>query len=111
VSRREGEPWKDKLLALPAFLREPCDPSPQDIADGFALTGFFLLRHALEPRGLGFADARENFIAALERDGRAGRLSTPGPSPMVITTSDGGDATASASGNGSGASTRVRSPD
>ena len=39
VSRREGEPWKDKLLALPAFLRELCDPSPQDIADGFALTG------------------------------------------------------------------------
>jgi len=28
------------------------------------------LRHALEPRGLGFADARANFIAALERDGR-----------------------------------------
>jgi DNA repair protein RecO (recombination protein O) len=70
VSRREGEPWKDKLLALPAFLLEPCDPSRHDIADGFALTGFFLLRHALEPRGLGFADARANFIAALERDGR-----------------------------------------
>jgi DNA repair protein RecO (recombination protein O) len=58
-------------LALPAFLREPDagDPSPQDIADGFALTAFFLLRHVLEPRGLGFSDARGNFIAALGRNG------------------------------------------
>ncbi|HEY6993305.1 MAG TPA: DNA repair protein RecO [Xanthobacteraceae bacterium] len=70
VSRQAGEPWKHKLLALPAFLREARDPSPQDIADGFALTGFFLLRHVLEPRGQGFSDARENFIAAIERDGR-----------------------------------------
>jgi DNA repair protein RecO (recombination protein O) len=71
VSRQAGEPWKHRLLALPAFLREACtgDPSSQDIADGFALTGFFLLRHALEPRGLGFADARGNFIAALSRNG------------------------------------------
>jgi DNA repair protein RecO (recombination protein O) len=70
VSRQAGEPWKHKLLALPAFLREPDagDPSPQDTADGFALTAFFLLRHVLEPRGLGFSDARENFIAALERN-------------------------------------------
>ncbi len=28
------------------------DPSPQDLADGFAVTGFFLVRHVLEPRGL-----------------------------------------------------------
>src|SRR5216683_397492 len=36
VSRQAGEAWKDKLLVLPAFLREACagDPSPQDIADG-----------------------------------------------------------------------------
>lgn len=71
VSRQAGEAWKHKLLALPAFLREPCtgDPSSQDIADGFALTGFFLLRHALAPRGVGFADARGSFIAALGRNG------------------------------------------
>lgn len=70
VSRQAGEPWKDRLLALPAFLRtlEAGDPSPHDLADGFALTGFFLLRHLLEPRGLGFAEARANFIAAIERD-------------------------------------------
>jgi DNA repair protein RecO (recombination protein O) len=72
VSRQAGEPWKDKLLALPAFLCEADveEPSSQDIADGFALTGFFLLRHALEPRGQGFAEARANLIAALQREAR-----------------------------------------
>jgi DNA repair protein RecO (recombination protein O) len=72
VSRLAGEPWKDKLLPLPVFLREPCDPLPREIVDGFVLTGFFLLRHALEPRGLGFNDARANFVAAIERDGGDG---------------------------------------
>jgi DNA repair protein RecO (recombination protein O) len=72
VSRRAGEPWRDRLFALPAFLRETSadEPSPQDIADGFALTGFFLARHVLEPRGLSLAEARASFIAALRRDSR-----------------------------------------
>lgn len=72
VSREAGEPWKHKLLVLPAFLHQAFadDPSLQDVADGFALTGFFLLRHVLEPRGLGLADARANFIAALRREDR-----------------------------------------
>ncbi|MGZ3285223.1 MAG: DNA repair protein RecO, partial [Xanthobacteraceae bacterium] len=72
VSREAGEPWKHKLLILPAFLHQAFadDPSLQDVADGFALTGFFLLRHVLEPRGLGLADARANFIAALRREDR-----------------------------------------
>ena len=73
VSRRAGEPWKGRLLTLPAFLdgADVGDPSPQDIADGFALTGFFLVRHVLEPRGLALADARASFIAAVLRDGRS----------------------------------------
>jgi DNA repair protein RecO (recombination protein O) len=76
VSRQAGEPWKDRLLPLPAFLGESYagdsslhDVSPKDIADGFALTGFFLVRHVLEPRGLGLAEARASFIAAVLRDG------------------------------------------
>ena len=63
VSRGAGAPWQDRLLRLPAFLSEAVTPSLDDIADGFALTGYFLARHVLEPRGLAFADAREGFVA------------------------------------------------
>jgi DNA repair protein RecO (recombination protein O) len=42
-------------------------PNAQDIADGFALTGYFLVRHALEPRGIALGDERAHFIAALSR--------------------------------------------
>jgi DNA repair protein RecO (recombination protein O) len=75
VSRQAGEPWKDRLLPLPAFLCEGYagesslrDVAPKDVADAFALTGFFLVRHVLEPRGLNLADARASFIAAVLRD-------------------------------------------
>ena len=65
VSRNAGEPWRDQLLRLPAFLSGDEGCSLEDVADGFALTGFFLARHVLEPRGLSFAEAREGFIAAV----------------------------------------------
>ncbi len=63
-----AEPWADKMLRLPAFLREQqAMPAGRDLADGFALTGYFLTRHALEPRGLALGDERAHFIAALNR--------------------------------------------
>ena len=65
VSRAAGAPWQDRQLRLPAFLSAAVTPSPEDIADGFALTGFFLARRVLEPRGLAFAQAREGFVAAV----------------------------------------------
>ena len=65
VSRNAGEPWRDRLLRLPTFMGAAAEPSTDDLADGFALTGFFLNRHVLEPRGLAFADAREGFVAAV----------------------------------------------
>jgi DNA repair protein RecO (recombination protein O) len=71
VSRQAGEPWRDKLLALPAFLGaggqgEPsfATPSPADLRDGFALTGFFLTRHVYDLRGEPLPAARHQFIAA-----------------------------------------------
>jgi DNA repair protein RecO (recombination protein O) len=70
VSRSAGEPWRDRLLRLPAFLREGeerIECSDQDLQDGFQLTGMFLLRHVLEPRGQGHSDAREGFINAVIR--------------------------------------------
>ena len=68
VSRTAGEPWADKMLRLPVFLRERDTlPSGRDLADGFALTGLFLARHVLEPRGLALSEERAQFIAALTR--------------------------------------------
>jgi DNA repair protein RecO (recombination protein O) len=71
VSRQAGDPWRDRLLRLPAFLRESSGGSngwsDQDLQDGFQLTGLFLLRHVLEPRGQGHSDAREGFINAVTR--------------------------------------------
>lgn len=65
VSRQAGEPWRDKLLRLPAFLSRAEGPSLADLADGFALTGFFLTQHVLQPRGLAFSEARDRFIASV----------------------------------------------
>jgi DNA repair protein RecO (recombination protein O) len=69
VSRTAGAPFSDRLLRLPAFLRpgegETGGWSDNDLSDGFALTGLFLLRHVLEPRGQGHSDARSGFINAV----------------------------------------------
>jgi DNA repair protein RecO (recombination protein O) len=71
VSRTAGEPWRDRLLRLPPFLQQGEERaggwSDQDLQDGFALTGLFLLRHVLEPRGQGHSDARDGFINAVIR--------------------------------------------
>ncbi len=68
VSRTAGEPWADRMLHLPGFLRDlETIPAGRDLADGFALTGFFLERHVLLPRGLTLTGERAHFIAALTR--------------------------------------------
>lgn len=91
VSRAAGEAWHDRLLPLPAFLA-PSRPStaseggggaeqnergftvhdteevsPDDLAAGFALTGFFLARHLFEPRGVVLPDTRTYFLNAVLR--------------------------------------------
>jgi DNA repair protein RecO (recombination protein O) len=68
VSRLAGAPYADKMLHLPAFLQDlAIEPQGRDLADGFALTGYFLERHVLLPRGLTLTDERAHFIAALNR--------------------------------------------
>lgn len=68
VSRDAGEAWRDKLFKLPIFLNDPSAiPSGSDLADGFALTGYFLERLVLETRGLAMPEARSQFIAAVAR--------------------------------------------
>jgi len=68
VSRAAGEPWRDRLLALPAFLCGAESRASADaLRDGFALTGFFLARHVFEPRGEALPEVRQHFIAAVTR--------------------------------------------
>ena len=66
VSRAAGEAYRDRLMRLPGFLRSDVEPvSGADLADAFALTGFFLERYAFAPRGLPLPDARARFVAAV----------------------------------------------
>ena len=68
VSRDAGAPWRERLLSLPAFVTGDVEHvDAKDIAEGFALTAFFLSRHVLEPRGIAMPDARAHFIAAVCR--------------------------------------------
>jgi len=70
VSRVAGEPWRDRLFRLPAFLAGSLVSVPDwaEIEAGFALTAYFLERHVYGPRGLPPPEARGAFIAALRRD-------------------------------------------
>lgn len=70
VSRGAGQPWHDRLLRLPSFMlgdevEVSTIPTADELSDGFKLTGFFLARYVLEPRGLAFTDARDGFVAAV----------------------------------------------
>lgn len=65
VSREAGMPYDNRMLRLPRFLSDRVEGEPPSVAEleqGFALTGYFLDRHVLAPRGLAHSDAREGFI-------------------------------------------------
>jgi DNA repair protein RecO (recombination protein O) len=69
VSRAAAEPWKDRLLALPAFLLHGSGlrAGGNDLDAAFRLTGYFLGRHVYEPRGIEEPQSRAAFLAALKR--------------------------------------------
>lgn len=69
VSRAAGQPWHDRMLALPPFLRRGSGAHGDAAAleDAFRLTGFFLTRHVYEPRGVREPEERAGFLAALRR--------------------------------------------
>lgn len=45
VSEEKGNPYKEKLLPLPAFLWKKQTANEKDIIDGLHLTGYFLSQH------------------------------------------------------------------
>ena len=59
--------YRDRLLALPAFLRDGGRPDWPDILDGFALTGHFLGRDILIERRRDLLAARERLVDRLQR--------------------------------------------
>lgn len=69
VCREAGAPWKDKLLRLPKFLvKNNGRPDGFDeIQSGFLLTGYFLMRHVWEARGIEPPEVRNSFIQAMKR--------------------------------------------
>ncbi|MFZ1102505.1 MAG: DNA repair protein RecO [Hyphomicrobiaceae bacterium] len=72
VSAAAGEPYKDRLMALPAFLRgrPAASVSGEDILAGLALTGFFLETRALDPHDLGMPEARSRLVSYLRENRR-----------------------------------------
>jgi DNA repair protein RecO (recombination protein O) len=80
VSRGAGGPYREKLLKLPAFLRdEAAEASLADIGDGLTLTGFFLERHVVAPLGHKMPAARQRFV---DRIGLAKTISGAALSPI-----------------------------
>lgn len=69
VSASAGEPYRDKLLALPAFLIKGRKASvmPSDIRAGLALTGHFLRTRVFEPAGNEIPDSRHRMVELIER--------------------------------------------
>ncbi|MCJ2130088.1 DNA repair protein RecO [Methylobacterium sp. E-045] len=70
VSASAGEPFRDRLLALPGFLldRESgrtgfMPPDERDVANGFTLTGYFLDQHIWGPRAIAPPAERARFVA------------------------------------------------
>ena len=60
VSAEAGEPYKDKLLPLPSFLKNAMsNNSPHDIIQGFQLTGYFLEKWNFHPRNMTLPSARK----------------------------------------------------
>lgn len=58
VSAEAGEPYKDKLLNLPPFLRGEARMEDADILDGLKLTGHFLLNRVFSQANANLPDAR-----------------------------------------------------
>lgn len=69
VSRLAGEPYHDRLLPLPPFMRQGARGGTPveriDVMQGFALTGYFLARDLFGPRGLALPDARQAYLDRL----------------------------------------------
>ena len=66
VCRQAGEPWRDKLLELPAFLRGGKEDADRaEIKKALKLTGFFLENHVLKTLDCTIPAVRGRLVASL----------------------------------------------
>jgi DNA repair protein RecO (recombination protein O) len=69
VSAAEAEPYSGKLLPLPPFIRDGGQASWEEIVEGLALTGHFLMRDVVTDRARLIAEARLRLVDRLRRAG------------------------------------------
>lgn len=67
VSAAEAEPYLDRLLPLPAFVRGGGRAALDDVLDGLALSGHFLARDILTGRSEAVLQSRDRLIDRLGR--------------------------------------------
>lgn len=69
VGRVPGEPYRERLLPLPRFLRQGVEEAPTrgEIQDAFALTGFFLAEYLYGPRDMALPEERGRYVASVGR--------------------------------------------
>lgn len=66
VSYQAGEPYKDKLLPLPSFLKPNGGAGDvSDVATGLALTAYFLEHRVFIHSAQGFSEARVRMVSRL----------------------------------------------
>ena len=65
VSLSAGEPYRERLLPLPGFLLGRGEGGRKEIADGLALTGYFVERHLFHPHHKALPDSRQRLAERL----------------------------------------------
>ena len=65
-----GQKWQRKLLPMPSFLQDDSPvnilPSPQDLEEGFHLTGYFLSKYCLSLGIRKLPDIRQKILSSLQ---------------------------------------------
>jgi DNA repair protein RecO (recombination protein O) len=69
VSAAEAEPYANKLLPMPKFVRDGGPASWMEIAQGLDLTGHFLMRDLLTQKSAVLGEARSRLVDRLRRAG------------------------------------------
>jgi DNA repair protein RecO (recombination protein O) len=74
VSRSAGEPYRTRMLALPAFLMSDARPDREATLDALRLTGFFWEQRVFRPQGRNLPAARTRFVDRLGREAAVSRV-------------------------------------